>query len=159
MTTAPGLPLSEVTAKQLASTWSIAFTAMALGKDATPWGNMFAEGAKLTVVTGVVTITKGQPDPANGIVTVDMLQSKMAPEMVKYKYLQTAMESKGVQDGSFVAEVKRFNEDWHVYLTQYAVVDVNSDGLITFVRAFTALNTDGNTDSGSQTVTDSGVRE
>ena len=138
------MPLTDEAAAGIAAKWSTNFTAMASGGDITAFAAMFADGAKLTIPPSdkTMTITKGEPDPPNGIVTVAMLQGKMAPEFAKASYKQTVMSALGVQSGSFIARVQRYNASWVPYFTQYAVLDVDDAGLITFVRAFSEPTND-----------------
>ena len=43
---------------------------------------------------------------------------------------------------NYFARVQRYNTSWVPYFTQYAVLDVDDAGLITFVRAFSEPTND-----------------
>ena len=137
--------LSEEQAVAISAKWSLYFTQYASGGDIQPFMDMFAETAQTIARDKTLTFTKGDTDPASGIVSFAMIQEKMAPEMKNLGYLQTIMTCKGVLGNSFAAEIKRYNKDWQNYYTQSLVIEVDDAGLITTVRAFSSTTDSANT--------------
>ena len=80
------MELTEQRAAQISSTWSNAFTQMALGGDTTAFSNLFADKAQLSMGGKTMTLTKGEADPSNAVVTAAMMQAKLVPELEKLNY-------------------------------------------------------------------------
>ena len=88
--------LSEEQATSIAAAWSKAFTQFSLGGDPGPFADLFADEAKFTTFGKTLTVTKGEADPSNGIVSFATMQEKTVPEMEKVDYKQTIMSVKGL---------------------------------------------------------------